>query len=171
MIRTPLFAVLSLLLLFAGPASAETGSASLLAFELRSLEEPEVHSLSQYRGKPLLMVFFQPECSWCLRQFKTINELSEACDHTFGAIAVGFRGNRSELRSEVRRLRPDFPAYQASPLLLESVGEIDATPLILVGDSTGAFVTWLQGYIPPGQLLTTLSQAGPVQCVDMQGAD
>ena len=110
------------------------------------------------------MVFFQPECTWCLRQFKAINDLAESCSQSFEAVAVGFRGNRNELRKELRRLRPQFPAYQASPRLLDSVGDIEATPLILVGDSDGGLVTWMRGYIPRDQLLEALNQAGALAC-------
>ena len=153
-----------LLLAVAGPAAAEDASASLLGFELRSLEAPEYHSLERYRGKPVLMVFFQPDCTWCQRQFRAINELAETCDYAFEAMAVGFRGNRGELRKELRRLRPEFPAYQASPALMDSIGSIDATPLILIGDSSGKLVTWLRGYIPSDELVVSLQQAGTLAC-------
>ena len=137
---------------------------SLLQFELRSLDEPETHSLQRYAGKPLLMVFFQPECNWCLRQFRTIRTLTESCNSGFATIAVGVHGNRQELKKELRRLRADVPAYQSSPILLESVGSIEATPLILVGDSEGLFVDWMRGYIPDDQLTEALEGAGLGNC-------
>ena len=89
-----------LLLLAGGPINAQEAAPSLLGFELRSLQAPEVHSLERYRGRPLLMVFFQPECTWCLRQFKAINQLSKSCESGFEAVAIGFRGNRRERPGE-----------------------------------------------------------------------
>ena len=120
---------------------------SLLDFELRSLERPEVHSLQQYQGKPIVMVFFKPDCNWCLKQIRSIRELRERCHGELTAIAIGVSGTRPELRKELRRLRPGFPAYQASPELIESLGGVVATPMSLLGDSDGAFVNWARGYL------------------------
>lgn len=143
---------LCLTLLPASPASSDESTPSLLTYDLKSLEEPEIRSLTRYRGKPIVMVFFQPDCNWCAKQIRAINELHEQCQGDFGAIAIGVSGSRSELRSELRRLRPDFPAYQASPHLIEQMGGVETTPVLLLGDSDGRFVDWASGFIPLEQL-------------------
>ena len=134
-------------LLFSPVVGAEPAP-SLLEFELRSLEEPEVHQLSRYQGKPLVMIFFQPECNWCAKQIEAINKLRKQCHREIEAVAIGFGSNRTELRKELRRLRPDFPAYQASPKLIAEVGGVVATPVTLLGDSDGRFVSWTRGFVP-----------------------
>lgn len=150
-----------MLTLLAGAALAS--NAYLLDFELRSLEEPVVHDLGRYEGKPVLMMFFEPDCSWCYRQVRTINRLGEDCGAKFTAIAIGVNGNRAALQKELRRLRPDFPAYQASPALMEAIGEIDATPLSLLGDSNGDFLNWARGYLPEDELAAFIGDRdGPV---------
>ena len=146
------------------PAYADEAAPSLLDFELRSLAGPEVHSLQAYAGKPVVLLFFQPECNWCLRQVRSLNELKRECDDGFNAVLVGVRGTRSELRTELRRLKPDFAAYQASPSLLEAIGGVETTPLMLVGDAEGRFVTWMRGFIPEDEFLASLSEAGPMGC-------
>ncbi len=152
-------------LLLAALTAARADAPSLLDFDLRSLSEPETHSLKRYAGKPVLMLFFQPDCTWCLRQVKTINELGRQCD-AFSAMAIGVLGTRSELRTELRRLRPAFPAYQASPRLLESLGEVETTPLMLFGDADGRFVTWWRGYAPEDKLVEFMGSAGTAICTD-----
>ena len=147
-----------------GVVHANGQTASLLDFELRSLQEPDVHSLIRYQGKPVLMLFFQPDCGWCFRQVRVINELAEQCDDGFEAVAVGVRGSRGELRKELRRIRQDFPAYQASPRLLEALGGVETTPLMLVGDDEGDLVTWMRGYIATDRLHTVLDEAGLADC-------
>ena len=149
-----------LLLLFCTAAAAE--QPGLLDFELKSLEQPEIHSLSRYQGKPVVMVFFQPECNWCLKQVRAINALSEQCD--IEAIAVGFGGNRVTLQRELRRLRPAFPAYQASPLLIEELGGVVATPITLLGDANGNFLNWSRGYLQGQQLLDLMRSSGQTDC-------
>lgn len=146
------------------PASGDVASPSLLAFELRSLQEPEVHSLTQYRGKPIVMVFFQPDCEWCAKQIRAINELHEQCHDRIEAIAIGVGGSRSDLRSELRRLRPDFPAYQASPQLIEQMGGVTTTPVLLLGDSDGRFVDWASGYVRIAALRDLVNESGDGVC-------
>ncbi len=137
---------------------------SLIEFELRSLEEPEVHQLSRYEGKPLVMVFFQPECSWCAKQIAAINKLREQCHREIEAVAIGFGGNRTQLRKELRRLRPDFPAYEASPKLIAEVGGVDTTPVTLLGDSGGRFVTWTRGFVPYEDLRSLVRDSTESRC-------
>lgn len=137
-------------------------SASLLDFTLKNLREPEFHTLTKYEGKPVLVTFFQPECNWCAKQVRAINKLQEQCD--IEAILIGVGGNRVELRRELRRLRPAFPAYQASPELIEALGGVPATPVTLFGDAEGNFLNWSRGFLP-GQKLQELMRAfGQTSC-------
>lgn len=137
---------------------------SLIEFELRSLEKPEVHQLSRYQGKPLLMVFFQPECNWCAKQIDAINKLRNQCHREIEAVAIGFGGNRAQLRKELRSLRPDFPAYEASPRLIAEVGGVAATPVTLFGDSDGRFVSWTRGFVPYEDLRTLVRDSTQFAC-------
>jgi len=144
--------ILWLALLAVAPAIGDESSPSLLAYELKSLQEPEIHSLARYDGQPIVMVFFQPDCNWCAKQVDAINDLNEKCGREFGVIAVGVGGTRTELRKELRRLRPDFPAYQASPRLIAEMGGVIATPITLLGDARGAFRNWTRGFVPAEDL-------------------
>lgn len=137
---------------------------SLLAFELKSLGEPARHSLDRYRGQPVLMVFFEPDCSWCLRQIRAINELQAGCPGGVAAIAVGVNGNRKQLQKALRRIRPEFPAYEASPELVESLGGVPATPFTLLGDTNGEFVNWTRGYLKTAELRSFVDTHQPLRC-------
>ena len=157
--------VLPLLALLAALATgAYAGGVSLLEFELRSLDQPEAHALERYEGKPVIMVFFEPECSWCLRQVRAINEIDEMCGDEFDALAIGVNATRAALQKELRRLRPNFPAYQASPELLESLGGIPATPISLLGDARGEFVSWARGYKKVDELLSLMREDAGLAC-------
>lgn len=149
-----------LLMLGAAQIRADSVAPSLLDYELRSLAAPDVHSLLRYRGKPVLMVFFEPECTWCFRQVRAINALGKGCAGTFTALAVGVNGSRESLRKELRRLKPDFPAYQASAELMASLGGVPATPLTLLGDTRGGYLSWLSGYAPEDRLADFMRTGG-----------
>lgn len=139
---------------------AQGQGASVLDYELRSLDALQSQQLAGYAGKPVVMLFFQPDCSWCLRQVRTLNELSGQCPGQFQALAIGVNGDRRQLKAELRRLRPDFPAFQASPALLEDIGGVPATPFSLLGDDQGSVQGWLRGYIPADKLVASLSLEG-----------
>lgn len=137
---------------------------SLLDYELKRLDAPEVEPLRQFQGKPVLMMFFEPDCSWCFRQVRTLNALAERCPNGFQALAVGVNGNRSHLKKELRRLRPDFPAFEASPALLAALGGVPATPFTLLGDANGSYLNWTRGYLPEQDLEQFLAAQGIQAC-------
>jgi len=151
----PAFTALLWAALFAGGSALAAEPPSLLEFELKSLGAPERHDLQRFHGQQMVMMFFQPECNWCYRQVQALNDLQSSCSTT-RFVAVGVNGDRQRLRKEVRRLRPEFPAYQASPELLHSLGGLPATPFMLLGDADGQFVDWMRGYIPAERLSSRL---------------
>ena len=141
-----------LLLLWMVAASAGT-KPQLLDFELRDLRSGERYALERYRGRPLLLFFFQPDCSWCLRQVRAIHQVLSDCEGAFEVAAVGVNGDRRDLQREVQRLRPRFDAFEASPALLENMGGVPATPFFLLADAQGRFSGWLRGYAEPSVLV------------------
>lgn len=137
---------------------------SLLDFELRSLVEPGRHSLSQYQGAPVLMMFFEPNCSWCYRQVKVLNSLHNACGGV-KPVAVGVNGSRRELLAEYQRIKPTFPTYQASGKLLAAIGGVPATPFTLIADDLGQPLAWLRGYMSEEELRQLLREQLGLACV------
>jgi peroxiredoxin len=125
-----------LLLCFYG---SHTAAQSLLDFSLPNLQAQGNLNLEDYRGKVLLVSFFEPDCSWCFRQMKAFNRLVETCDHV-QPIAVGVNGNNQQLRKELRRAKVQFPGLKANRQLIEAVGDVPATPWTLVADQQGNLV-------------------------------
>ncbi len=154
----------------AGNEQAAAGP-SLLAYELKRLDEPKVESLSRFQGKPVLLIFFEPECNWCFRQVRDLNALGERCRTGFQPLAVGVNGNRSHLKEELRRLRPEFPAFEASPALLSALGGVPATPFALLGDANGDYLAWSRGYLPEEELHEFLAAQGVQSCEQVASGD
>ncbi|MFA0809732.1 TlpA family protein disulfide reductase [Microbulbifer epialgicus] len=153
-----------ILTLFAVASPSIAQGSSLLDLELRSLTRPERTSLMLYRGQPALMVFFEPECSWCFRQVRAINQLLAQCPGQFQPLAVGTNGSRWALQAEYHRLRPDFPAFQVNSELLDKVGSIPATPFTLLIDRSGAPAGWLRGFTPKERLQLVMAERLQVTC-------
>lgn len=136
-------------------ANAQADSPSLFDFSLPSLQENRTVPLEQYRGKVMLMSFFEPDCGWCYRQMKALNRLVESCPLHLQPVAVGIKGKAPELRQELRRAKFRYPAFAGTGKLLNAVGKVPATPWTLVTDGNGTILTTLRGYIP----LEKLTQA------------
>ncbi len=155
-----LFILLPLVLLF-GTAQAE----SLFDFEMKSLSGKDRQSMQQFAGKPVVLMYFEPQCSWCFRQVRTLNQLQEKCSGRFQPVAVGINGSRKDLLTEVRRLRPEFPAFLISAQLKSKIGEIAGTPYTLLSDEYGHPVSNLRGYIPSERLQSLLEQHLGFSCL------
>ena len=150
-------------LLIVQPTLAGDGQ-TLLDFKLKSLAEPEKHSLERYSGKPTLMMFFEPDCAWCFRQIKVLNKLSKHCAGDLNLVAVGMNGSRAELLKEYRRAKPEFPAYQISNKFLNAMGEVEGTPFSILADEKGRPLGWFRGYLPEEKLLLNLQRQIQLAC-------
>jgi thioredoxin-related protein len=140
MIKTLIF---SLLLL----TSAPLWGASLYTIKLDNLREIDTVTLSEYKDKLLIISVFEPECPWCLKQFKAVEKLYRNCAGEIQPIAVGV-GSKQKLKSLVYRAKISFPALEASPDFMSLIGNPTGTPFTLIIDQQGNLVTTLQGYIP-----------------------
>ena len=110
------------------------------------------------------MSFFEPDCSWCYRQMKTLNRLHEDCPHRVQPLLVGINGNRRQLQKELRKAKVRYPAFSANRDLLRTTGKIPATPLTLIVDRQGQFLSAIRGYVPEVKLRAVLKQHGLGQC-------
>jgi hypothetical protein len=142
------FPALALACLLAGPLAANP----LHDLDLAALDGSGRIALADYREHWLLLSFFEPECAWCHRQLKALEQLSARCSETLQALAVGINGRDLALRRELRRARVTFPAARGSAALLERTGEIPATPWTLLLSPRGEVAATLRGFVREEQL-------------------
>ncbi len=153
----PVLTLLATLLLAVFSASAASQT-PLLGYTLRDLNSAKNNmDLKQFEGTPVMFVFFEPDCPWCFKQVKTTNQVWSNCPESFQPIAVGVHGNRSQLKKEAHRLRAQFPTLQASPELINDIGEIPGTPLIIFSDNSGNYTAHYRGFHNRERLIQLLS--------------
>ena len=143
--------------------STKSFAVDLLNYQLKDLKSVETHNLDQYRGNTFLMIFFQPDCPFCVKQSKVINEIQAECSD-FQAIGVGVNSSRSDPQVDARKMRADYPTYEISAPLQAEVGKVVGTPLMLVADKQGVFTEHLQGYQKMDSLIPILGKAG-LNCI------
>jgi thiol-disulfide isomerase/thioredoxin len=129
-------------------SSTSWAAPSFHQFELEAIGQTADVALEDYAGKPLLLTFFEPACSWCARQLRDLVELQQACDGGLQVVAVGVHGRKPALDQVLARsgARGRLTAALASPSLLSAIGGIPATPYTLIITPEGRFETLIRGY-------------------------
>lgn len=127
--------------------SSPLWGASFYAVTLDSLTQLDTISLADYRDKYLVLTVFEPECPWCMKQFKALETLYSTCQSRLQPIGIGI-GSKKGLKDIVYRTKITFPAGQASSAFIALVGQPTATPFSIIVNEQGGLVTTLQGYIP-----------------------
>lgn len=131
----------------------------LLGYRLKSVAGDEQHDLVRYRGRFLLILVFEPDCAWCARQAEAIDAVLRECPEA-GAIGVGVNARRASLRRSAHRMALRWPAYEASPSFVRSLGGPPATPVTLIADAEGRYVEHSAGFRDAGSLLEALESRG-----------
>jgi thiol-disulfide isomerase/thioredoxin len=121
---------------------------SIHQFELEAVGQTADVALQDYAGKPLLLTFFEPACSWCVRQLRDLVKLQQAFDGGLHVVAVGVHGRKPALDKVLARsgARGRLTAALASPSLLSAIGGVPATPYTLIISPEGRFETLIRGY-------------------------
>src|SRR5210317_819288 len=69
----------------------------LMHYAVADLQTGESTSLEQFRGKPTILLIFEPGCRYCARQARILNGMLDNCSD-FQAVAIGLNGSRRNLR-------------------------------------------------------------------------
>jgi thioredoxin-related protein len=150
-IHTGLIGALLALLLGAQVQAAEPPT--LGGLSLLSIEDGRSQRIDSLAKGPLLMSFFEPDCTWCARQIRDLEAAKTQCAKPLPFALVGVHGDRMELRLMLRRAKAGhLPAHVASPALLEALDGIPATPHAVILDAQGHPLVRMRGYIPLAKL-------------------
>jgi peroxiredoxin len=153
-------ATVAIALCAAGLARAEV---DILDYRLRDLSSTREVALDEFRGDVSVLMFFEPDCPYCFRQARVLNDLQAACADV-QPVAIGVNGDRAALQKEARRMGARFPVLQIDQRLQDDIGEIVATPLMLVSDRNGMLVTWLRGLQKADVLRSLIDRIDPAAC-------
>ena len=135
-----------------------------LAYKHENLVTHQQENFQHVEGKPSLLMFFEPECPWCLKQGKAFNQLLSQCPNAINIVALASHGNKSALRKAAWKMKLHFPAYLASQTMMKSLGPLPATPITLIIDDSGHLHSLLRGYVKLAQLLPQLKQEFGLEC-------
>ncbi len=156
---------LALLLLGLVVITPKSQALELLGFEHANLKSGQLSTLDHLKGKPSLMMFFEPECPWCFKQGKAFNRLLAQCDNKVNIVAMGANADRSSLKKTLWKMHLNFDGFEAGPTMMQQVGQLPATPITLLLDEQGNLVSFLRGYVKDAQLQELLPKVLGVSCL------
>lgn len=96
-------------------------------------------NLSNFIGqKPVLTIFFYPDCPPCEKESKVINEIYEKYKDSIFVVGISLSRDRYDIRDFIRNLNVKYPVYRInSKNQLRNVGGILATPTSIIIDKNG----------------------------------
>ncbi|WOT04190.1 TlpA family protein disulfide reductase [Shewanella youngdeokensis] len=159
-----LLQLISLLVCF--ELAAASHSPQLLHYQHMDLHKGQIQALDSLKGKPTLMMFFEPQCPWCLKQGKAFNSLLGQCPDDFNIVALGIHGDKASLKKAWWKMKLNFPGYLTGAAMLKDIGNVPATPITLIADEEGNLVSHLRGYVKLNALLPQLQQHFDLSCLN-----
>ncbi|BCV59956.1 TlpA family protein disulfide reductase [Shewanella algae] len=147
---------LGLLLLCAMPLQASQLTRDYLFQPLRGQEQ---QTLAHLEGQSAVLMFFEPECPWCVKQAAVLKKLHQLCLGHLQPVALGVNGNQLALKRALFRLNFPFEAYRAPLELVRDMGGIPATPILLLLDSKGRLIKGYRGLTGETELQAQLCPA------------
>jgi len=125
-----------------------------------------VQTLTNYKDKLLLTVFFMPNCRWCQRQHKVLKKIQHNCPK-IQTIMLGVQGSKQKLRHELKREKNTFPAYLANNNIIQAIGAQSPVPMMLFFNRQGSLVFKTVGYTSAEKLTLLLAQHNVKTCSDI----
>lgn len=143
---------------FAFLANAESiYQQSMLRLNAQNSSAPQIQTLANYQGTPLLTAFFMPDCRWCQRQHKVLKKIQHTCPK-IQTVMLGVQGSKQKLRHELNRKKNTFPAFLANNNIIQAVGAQSPVPMMLLFDSQGTLAFKTVGYTPEKKLTALFTQ-------------
>ena len=115
-------------------------------------------------GLATITMIYQPDCSWCKKQGESLAKVFEQCQSSMKVALVGTKGNKRQLKKELKHYHQDMPAYIADRKFLRSIGGYQASPTTLVYDSQGQLLANKRGFISPDKLAQALAIVSQGEC-------
>lgn len=131
--------------------------AQAVPFALKTLRSTQEVSNLQGNSLATVTMIYQPDCRWCKKQGKALEQAFEQCHTSMNIALVGVKGSARQLRKELKHYHKDIPAFIADGKFLRSIGGYQASPTTLIFDGKGELIAKNRGFIPKDKLANALA--------------
>ncbi|MEL4281194.1 MULTISPECIES: TlpA family protein disulfide reductase [Shewanella] len=128
-------------------------------YQFQALRGQQVTDLSHLEGQAMALMFFEPECPWCIKQASVLKLLHQSCRQGVHPVALGVNGDNLALKRALFRLNFPFEAYRAPSALLNDMGGIPATPILLLLNAKGELIKGYRGFTNEAELKAQLCRS------------
>ena len=132
-------------------------------FTLNALKSTKL--VEHVNGKPTISMIFQPDCSWCKKQGKTLAKAYEQCQSSINISLIGTKGNNRQLRTALKHYHKFIPSYKADSRFLRTIGGYQASPTTLIYDIYGRLVTKKRGFLSHEKLAKVIKIISNGNCL------
>lgn len=143
--------VLSLIMI-SGTARSETNQTDWELFNLKTgnLEQALTEALQ-------VISFFEPQCSWCLKQSQVLNRVIEMCPN-LKVNQLGTHGKTSDLKRSVYKMKTQLPTFISNRKIEKKLGWVPATPMTFLLNGEGQVLKKWRGFQTEESLMVQIEK-------------
>jgi cytochrome c biogenesis protein CcmG/thiol:disulfide interchange protein DsbE len=139
--RLVLLAALALMLMVS-PGWAQSAP----DFTLKAVQDGKNYSLSQYRGKVVLLNFFTFFCGPCREEMPGLSQMyQELKGQGFQTLGIGLASTPAQLKQIVSQLGLTYPVLEGNSNVSKAYGNVELVPLTFIIDRQGNIVHKILG--------------------------
>jgi peroxiredoxin len=125
-----------LFLLTAAATGWAAGSAS--DFNLKAVQDGKEYSLSQFKGKVVLINFFTFFCGPCREEMPHLSQIyQELKGQGFQTLGIGLSSTPDQLKQIVTQLNLAYPVLEGNDAVSKAYGGVELVPLTFIIDKQG----------------------------------
>jgi peroxiredoxin len=119
-------------------AASGWAAGSAADFKLKAVQDGKEYSLSQYKGKVVLVNFFTFFCGPCRQEMPHLSQLNqELKGQGFQTLGIGLSSTPEQLKQIVTQLNLAYPVLEGNDTVSKAYGGVELVPLTFIIDKQG----------------------------------
>jgi len=132
------FWLVLLAVLFLMSASTSGLAAGASDFNLKAVQDGKEYSLTQFKGKVVLINFFTFFCGPCREEMPHLSQIhQELKGQGFQTLGIGLSSTPEQLKQIVAQLGLSYPVLQGNDGVSKAYGGVELVPLTFIIDRQG----------------------------------
>jgi cytochrome c biogenesis protein CcmG/thiol:disulfide interchange protein DsbE len=121
-------------------------ASSAPGFTLKAIQDGKDYSLSQFKGKVVLINFFTFFCGPCREEMPHLNEMyQDLKGKGFQILGIGLSSSPQQLKQIVTQLGLTYPVLEGTDAVSQAYGTVALVPLTFIVDRQGNIVHKILG--------------------------
>ncbi len=130
--------VLMAVLFLVTTAASGWGAGRAADFNLKAVQDGKTYSLSQFKGKVVLINFFTFFCGPCRQEMPHLSQISqELKGQGFQMLGIGLASTPAQLKQIVTQLNLAYPVLEGNDAVSKAYGGVELVPLTFIIDKEG----------------------------------